>query len=234
MACPTACQSGRARIAAGMNKPLKIARLSVIRSQVQYRPVVIAATTISNAPPTAIDGRTPKKPKPARTPMNSVINVIKFPSTRSPIEKKPQNFPKRSNINSAWPRWVTAPKRTVISCTMKTMTKVSTKKGMKKHAGVIVFAQENQHSRSDQQPKQPDIRNFFEAPAFRSGTRYFPAVTRAVHVFVGQKIGQLGRGGGRDGRLGGRMGRFADGFSQMGLGVVHGLTLLNYRHKLRL
>ena len=28
----------------------------MIRSQVQYRPVVIAATTISNAPPTAIEG----------------------------------------------------------------------------------------------------------------------------------------------------------------------------------
>ncbi len=36
-------------MAAGMKRPLKIARPSVIRSQVQYRPVVIAAITTTNA-----------------------------------------------------------------------------------------------------------------------------------------------------------------------------------------
>ena len=47
--------------------------------------------------------------------MNSVAMVRKLRMNRSPTEKAPQNFPKRSLIRRAWPTPVTAPSRTTIS-----------------------------------------------------------------------------------------------------------------------
>ena len=83
-------------------------------------------------PRTATAGRTPKNPSPARMAINSVTSVRKLPTMRSIIENQPQNGPKRSKINSACPRCVAAPKRTVISCTTQAMANVSTMNGTKK------------------------------------------------------------------------------------------------------
>ena len=48
------------------------------------------------------------------------------------MANQPQNGPKRSKISSAWPRWVAAPTRTVISWTTNDMRNVSAMKGAKK------------------------------------------------------------------------------------------------------
>jgi hypothetical protein len=66
-------------------------------------------------PSIASHGGTPKKLRPARMAMNSVISVRKLPIPRSIMENHPQKGPKRSKMSSAWPRWVAAPRRTVIS-----------------------------------------------------------------------------------------------------------------------
>ncbi len=50
-------------------------------------------------------------------PMYSVTSVSQLISARSKIENQPQTGPKASKMASAWPRLVTAPRRTVISCT---------------------------------------------------------------------------------------------------------------------
>ena len=50
-------------------------------------------------------------------PMYSVTSVNQLMTAKSKMENHPQNFPKPSKIASAWPRLVTAPRRTVISCT---------------------------------------------------------------------------------------------------------------------
>ncbi len=50
-------------------------------------------------------------------PMYSVTSVSQLISARSKIENQPQNGPKPSKMASAWPRLVTAPRRTVISWT---------------------------------------------------------------------------------------------------------------------
>ena len=50
-------------------------------------------------------------------PMYSVTSVSQLINARSKIENQPQNGPKPSKMASAWPRLVTAPSRTVISCT---------------------------------------------------------------------------------------------------------------------
>ena len=50
-------------------------------------------------------------------PMYSVIKVSQLISARSKMENQPQNEPKASKMASACPRLVTAPNRTVISCT---------------------------------------------------------------------------------------------------------------------
>ena len=47
--------------------------------------------------------------------MYSVTSVSQFTIARSARENHPQNFPNPSKIASAWPRFVTAPSRTVIS-----------------------------------------------------------------------------------------------------------------------
>ena len=177
---------------------------------------------MTSAPPRRSAGRTPKKPRPARTPMNSVTSVRKFPKTKSPMAKRPQNLPKRSKISSAWPRWVTAPKRTVISCTTNPITKVRTTKGRKKptpkrapvggvgkHARRIIFAQEDENSRADQKPQQPEASERL-GPALPSGARHFPAVASAIDVLVGEKADRVPeRRRDADGRFGGGMGRLA-------------------------
>ena len=48
-------------------------------------------------------------------PMYSVTSVSQLISARSKMENQPQKGPKASKIASAWPRFVTAPSRTVIS-----------------------------------------------------------------------------------------------------------------------
>jgi len=53
----------------------------------------------------------------ALIPMNSVTRVSQLMSARSRMENQPQNGPKPSKTASAWPRLVTAPRRTVISWT---------------------------------------------------------------------------------------------------------------------
>jgi hypothetical protein len=50
-------------------------------------------------------------------PMYSVTSVSQLMTARSKMENQPQNLPNPSKIASAWPRLVTAPSRTVISCT---------------------------------------------------------------------------------------------------------------------
>jgi len=62
-----------------------------------------------------ITGDTPKTPMPSVIPINSVINVNMFATTRSMILNNPQNFPYLFHIISAWPLCVTAPNLTVIS-----------------------------------------------------------------------------------------------------------------------
>ncbi len=68
-------------------------------------------------PVTVSQGGTPKMLRAAVMPMNSVTSVSQSTSIRSTSENQPQNAPKPSKIASAWPRLVTAPRRTVISCT---------------------------------------------------------------------------------------------------------------------
>ncbi len=66
---------------------------------------------------TVIQGGTPNRLMAAVIPMYSVMSVSQFTTARSAIENQPQNGPKPSKIASACPRLVTAPSRTVISCT---------------------------------------------------------------------------------------------------------------------
>ena len=66
---------------------------------------------------TVSHGGTPKICSAALMPMNSVTSVSQSTSIRSISENQPQNAPKPSKIASAWPRLVTAPRRTVISWT---------------------------------------------------------------------------------------------------------------------
>ncbi len=66
---------------------------------------------------TVTQGGTPKRLTAAVMPMYSVISVSQFTTARSPSENQPQNGPNPSKIASAWPRLVTAPRRTVISWT---------------------------------------------------------------------------------------------------------------------
>ena len=86
---------------------------------------------------------------------------------RSTIENHPQNGPNRSKINSAWPRCVAAPSRTVISWTTMAIANVSRMKrkeepdaelcagrGVGQHARTIVLAEHHQNSRADEQPQQ--------------------------------------------------------------------------------
>ena len=48
-------------------------------------------------------------------PMYSVTRVSQFMTARSKMENQPQKGPNPSKMASAWPRFVTAPSRTVIS-----------------------------------------------------------------------------------------------------------------------
>jgi hypothetical protein len=62
-----------------------------------------------------IIGDTPKTSMPSVIPINSVINVKIFATTRSRRLNSPQNFPYLFHIISACPLCVTAPNLTVIS-----------------------------------------------------------------------------------------------------------------------
>ena len=68
-------------------------------------------------PATVTQSGTPKMARAEVMPMNSVTRVSQSTSSRSRSENQPQNAPKPSKMASAWPRLVTAPRRTVISCT---------------------------------------------------------------------------------------------------------------------
>ena len=63
--------------------------------------------------------------------MNSVTSVSQFTIVRSMNENQPQNGPNASNIASAWPRFVTAPSLTVISCTKYAAGPKSTRNQMR-------------------------------------------------------------------------------------------------------
>ncbi len=80
--------------------------------------------------------------------------------------------------------------------------------GIGEHAWRIVFAEEDQNSRANQKPQQPEASKLF-GPARPAGARHFPAVTSAIHVFVSNQTDQFRSSGGGHGRLGGRMGRLA-------------------------
>ena len=86
-------------------------------SQVQYRPRTIINPMISVTIATVTTGGMPKMPMAAVMPMNSVTRVSQSVRMRSSSENQPQNGPKESKMASANPRLVTAPSRTVISCT---------------------------------------------------------------------------------------------------------------------
>ena len=66
---------------------------------------------------TVTTGGIPKMLNAAVMPMNSVIRVSQSVKARSERENQPQNAPNASKMASACPRFVTAPRRTVISCT---------------------------------------------------------------------------------------------------------------------
>ncbi len=66
---------------------------------------------------TVTQGGTPKRLIAAVIPMYSVMSVSQFTTARSAIENQPQNGPNPSKMASACPRLLTAPSRTVISCT---------------------------------------------------------------------------------------------------------------------
>ena len=113
---------------------------------------------------------------------------------RSIIENHPQNGPKRSKISSAWPRWVAAPRRTVISWTTMAMQNVSATKGNEEsntkfrarsrvgeHAGPVVLTQHDQHSGPDQQPQQPRIG---KKAALGASCGNADAILRPIHVLV--------------------------------------------------
>jgi len=77
-------------------------------------PVTIMPMT-SQQPITVSQAGMPKMLMAVVMPMNSVIIVSQSVRTRSRSENQPQNDPKAQKMASAWPRFVTAPRRTVIS-----------------------------------------------------------------------------------------------------------------------
>ena len=90
---------------------------SVIFSNVQYRPLTTIANISAVTPMNVTSGGMLNKLSACVMPMYSVTSVSQLISARSKIENHPQNGPKPSKIASACPRFVTAPSRTVISCT---------------------------------------------------------------------------------------------------------------------
>src|SRR5271163_5030907 len=70
--------------------------------------------------------------------------------------------------------------------------------GVGKHAGGVVFTEEDEDPRADQEPKQAEAAESLSAP-FPTRAGYFPAVAGAIHVLVGDEADQFRSGGGRDG-----------------------------------
>ncbi len=96
-------------------------------------------------------------------------------------------------------------------------------RGVGKHAGSVVFAEEDENSRADQKPQQAEAAERFGAP-FPTRARHFPAVASAIHVLVSDEADQFRSRGGRDGGFRGRMGRLASEEAGIFLASVHGLT----------
>ena len=96
---------------------LKTQKARVIFSNVQYLPVITTAMRIAVTTTKVIQTGTPKIFIAAVMPMYSVTSVSRLITARSNSENQPQNGPKASKIASACPRFVTAPRRTVISWT---------------------------------------------------------------------------------------------------------------------
>ena len=80
--------------------------------------------------------------------------------------------------------------------------------GVGKHAGGVVFAEEDENSGADQKPEQAEAAESL-GTAFPTGARHFPAVASAIHVLVGDEADQFRSCGRRDGGFRGGMGRLA-------------------------
>jgi len=87
----------------------------VIFSNVQYLPGITMQTRSNVTPRNVILSGTLNNCIACVIPIYSVTSVNQLIRARSKIENQPQNFPNPSKIASAWPRLVTAPRRTVIS-----------------------------------------------------------------------------------------------------------------------
>ena len=106
-----------AQMAAGMYTRLNRQKNSVSFSNVQYLPDITMPNINSVTPRKVAHSGMPKIRIAWVMPMYSVTRVSQLIKARSKIENQPQKGPKPSKIASACPRLVTAPRRTVISCT---------------------------------------------------------------------------------------------------------------------
>jgi hypothetical protein len=77
--------------------------------------VTTTANRMAVTPRKVSQGGMPKMVAAAIMPMYSVTSVSQFTMARSASENQPQTGPNPSKTASAWPRLVTAPRRTVIS-----------------------------------------------------------------------------------------------------------------------
>ena len=84
-------------------------------SNVQYCPLTTTPNRTAVTARKVIQGGMPKMLIAAVIPMYSVTRVSQLMMVRSIRENQPQKGPKLSKIASACPRFVTAPRRTVIS-----------------------------------------------------------------------------------------------------------------------
>ena len=68
--------------------------------------------------------------------------------------------------------------------------------GIRKHAGRVIFAEENQYSRADEQPEQAEsFQTSWRRALGLAGASDLPAVAGAIYILVGQEMGQVFRSG---------------------------------------
>jgi len=100
--------------------------------------------------------------------MNSVMRVRKLPMPRSIMENHPRKGRSGPKMSSAWPRWVAAPRRTVISWTTIAMQKSEDDEWEKKNRrrtwrrwrrrrtmlAAVIFAEHDEDTGTDKQPQE--------------------------------------------------------------------------------
>ena len=77
--------------------------------------------------------------------------------------------------------------------------------GIGKHAGRVIFAEEDQYAGSDEEPQQAEASEESGAAPLAARAGDLPAVAGAIHILVRQEMSQIFRGGRCGGRLRGGM-----------------------------